>query len=94
MSIDKGNLRISGKYFGRLPAAGDDGGKGGIIYRIFYWKRLDFTGGSVINWTSDMEVGSFFYARKRTEEDHANENTGGGSCARKDYIGLYGVQTA
>ena len=52
-------------------------------------KRLDGYVCCVVNCTSDMEVRSFFYARKddgyivrHEENDHANENTGGGSCAR------------
>lgn len=31
-------------------------------------KRLDFCEEPVINWTSDMEVGSFFYARNQAEK--------------------------
>ena len=58
-------------------------------YKHKYKKRLDLSMSCVINLTSDMEVRSFFYARKddgyivrHEENDHANENTGGGSCAR------------
>ena len=58
-------------------------------YKHKYKKRLDLGMPCVINLTSDMEVRSFFYARKddgyivrREKNDHANENTGGGSCAR------------
>ena len=51
----------------------------------------------MLQYTSDMEVGLFFMPkihRKVAGHDKTvrkNNNSGGGSCARKNHIGMYRV---
>ena len=60
-----------------------------ILYMNFMKKGLTFKAVCVI--VNGRWKKSFFFAHFCAEEKQTKIFSGGGSCARKDHIGMYGV---